>query len=228
MEAATERPILWATTQYVATAAQGDVIECVAEVLANGRNIAQVQVTGRVGPKMLFVALGSTATPRAGGFEGQFQQMPPMSEPGESGPLSFGPPEGFRGFTAQVEYREARPIGSPEGAPPLALWSRLANGQPFTPATIAFVADMVPGGIARSAGLIGGGTSLDNSLRFGAEPIEVEWVLLELRAQMAAGAHAHGSVSVWSPDGHLLAVGGQSANMSNIMTVEEFERMRSA
>jgi acyl-CoA thioesterase len=87
---------------------------------------------------------------------------------------------------------------------------------------------MVPGGIARSAGLIGGGTSLDNSLRFGAEPVDVEWVLLELRAHMAAGAHAHGSVCVWSPGGHLLAVGGQSANMSNMMTMEEFERMRSA
>src|SRR5580658_615248 len=49
MEAATNRDALWLTTQYVATARLGDVVECTSEVLANGRNIAQVQVVGRSG-----------------------------------------------------------------------------------------------------------------------------------------------------------------------------------
>jgi acyl-CoA thioesterase len=61
--------------------------------------------------------------------------------------------------------------------------------------------------------MAGGGYSLDNSLRFGTLPDDVEWVLLELRGQMATGSHGHGSVSVWTEEGTLVAVGGQSANM---------------
>jgi acyl-CoA thioesterase len=74
------------------------------------------------------------------------------------------------------------------------MWSRMRGDRPITPASIAFVADMVPGAIARAAGLVGGGASLDNSLRFGRIPDDVEWMLLELKAHMAVGSHAHGSV----------------------------------
>jgi len=223
METATDRPILWATTQYVATAQQGDTVECMAEVLAHGRNISQVQVRGHHNGRLLFVSVGSTAMPREGGIEGQYEQMPTMTGPEDSAPLSFGMTDAtaFRGFVGQVEYREAKPEGTEDNPPPLALWSRLSGGRSFTPATIAFVADMVPGAIARTAGKVGGGTSLDNSLRFGALPDDVEWVLLELRAHMASGSHAHGSVHVWSEEGALLAVGGQSANMTRMVSAEE-------
>ena len=50
----------------------------------------------------------------------------------------------------------------------------------MTAAGVAFVADMVPGAIARAAGKLGGGFSLDNALRFAAIP-PTEWVLLHLR-----------------------------------------------
>jgi hypothetical protein len=66
MEAATGRPSLWITTQYVATAALSDVIECTTEVLAAGRNVTQAQVTGRLRDEVVFVSVGSTATPRQG------------------------------------------------------------------------------------------------------------------------------------------------------------------
>jgi acyl-CoA thioesterase len=223
LEAATGRPALWTTTQFVATAHLGEVVECTAEVLANGRNISQVQVIGRLGPKVVFLSIGSTATPRDDGMEGQFESMPSMTAPEDSKTMVFGPPGTFRGFMSQVEYREARPVGSDGSAPPLALWARLTSGGPLTPAGISFVADMVPGAIARSVGMVGGGTSLDNSLRFGSISGEDEWVLLDLRAHMAAGGHAHGSVHVWSCKGTLLAVGGQSANMRHMVSLEAFE-----
>jgi acyl-CoA thioesterase II len=222
MEAVSNRPALWATTQYISTAQLGSTVECTAELLANGRNISQVQVTGRHDERVLFMTLGSTATPRPDGLVGQYQKAPQMTSPEESGPLSFGPPpSGFRGFTLQVEYREAKPLVREASPPPLALWARLTDGRPMTPAGVAFVADMVPGAIARSAGKIGGGVSLDNSLRFAEIPPGIDWVLLDLRAQMASGAHAHGSVAVWSRDGQLLAVGGQSANMTHMIVAED-------
>jgi acyl-CoA thioesterase len=230
MEASTGHGALWVTTQYVATAQQNDIIECSTDVLARGRNIAQVQVTGRLGNDVLFVSVGSTATPRKGGMEGQFQVMPKVSPPEDAEPMVFGlgRPEGFRGFTEQVEYRLAEVRGPRETAAPLALWVRLMGDRPFTPAGIAFVADMVPGAIARALGLVGGGASLDNSLRFGRVQDDQEWILLELRGHMAVGAHAHGSVSVWSRQGDLLAVGGQSANMIHAFTQSEVDQMAQA
>jgi acyl-CoA thioesterase-2 len=230
MEAATGRPSLWVTTQYVATATLGDTIDVSTEVLATGRNVTQAQVTGRLGGKVLFVSVGSTATPREGGLEGQFQRMPVIEPPEKTEPMAFGQgrTDGFQGFTAQVEYRLAAASGPAGSEPDLAMWVRLKDGHRVTPAGIAFVADMVPGAIARAAGLVGGGASLDNSLRFGRIPDEEEWILLELRAQMAVGSHAHGSVHVWSRDGLLLAVGGQSANMRHMVTQEEFKKFVAA
>ena len=55
----------------------------------------------------------------------------------------------------------------------MALWARLTGpGRAMTAAGVAFVADMVPGAIARAAGKLGGGFSLDNALRFAAVPAD--------------------------------------------------------
>ena len=224
MEAATRRPCLWVTTQYVSQATLGDVIDCSVDVLSNGRHISQCQVTGRKVGQVLFVALGSTAAPRPEGLEGQYQEMPAVTGPERGVPMTPGPrieapPGDLPGFHSRVEFRVAEPVGPAESAPPMALWARLlpAAVPPgwtgLTAAAIAFLADMVPPAIARAAGVMGGGISLDNSLRFGNVPAGTEWVLMELRGHMAWGSHGHGSVRVWTPEGVLVGVGGQSANM---------------
>jgi acyl-CoA thioesterase len=225
-EAATDQGVLWITTQYVASATLGDTITVTTDVLARGRNVTQVQVTGRLGETVLFVSVGSTATPRQGGLEGQYQTMPAVTPPGDTGPLTFGlsRPGDIAGFTRGVEYRLAYQLGPKETPLPMTLWARLTD-LPMTPAGISFLADMVPPAIAQAAGKVGGGTSLDNSLRFGHLPDDLEWVLLEMRGQMAVGGHAHGSVEVWSPEGALLAVGGQSTNMRYVYTQEEVDQM---
>jgi acyl-CoA thioesterase len=227
MEAATQRGVLWLTTQFVATSRMGDVIECTTDVLAAGRNVTQVQTLGRSGDKVLFVSIGSTATPRDGGLEGQFESMPAVTPPEDTGPMAFGfgRSDDFRGFTEQIEYRMAGPRAAEDGPTPLLLWSRLIGERPLTAAGIAFMADMIPGAIARTAGKVGGGASLDNSLRFGRVPEGEQWILLELRGQLAVGSHAHGSVRVWTRDGALLAVGSQSANMMKMVDSEESQRM---
>jgi acyl-CoA thioesterase II len=221
METATARPALWVTTQFVASARIGDVLECTTDVLAMGGRIAQVQVTGRCGDQVVFMSLGSTAEPREGGMEGQYQAMPAVGPPEDADGTPFGPPHSYDspGFTARVEYREAAALEQEEPTAPVLLWARLTGGLAATPAGIGFLADMVPAAIFRSAGMLRdgtqpmGATSLDNSLRFGRVPSDQEWILLEMRGHMAAGGSAHGSVFVWTPDGLLVAVGGQSAKM---------------
>ena len=72
---------------------------------------------------------------------------------------------------------------------------------------------MVPVAVARAAGKVGAGFSLDNSLRF-AEIPPTQWVLLELSGQVASHGYGHGDLTVWSSDGTLVATGSQTANMT--------------
>jgi acyl-CoA thioesterase len=77
---------------------------------------------------------------------------------------------------------------------------------------MAYLADMVPMSIARALGRAGGGTSVDNAMRF-AGPTAEEWVLLELVPHLAAGGYGHGGLLLWAPDGQLLATGSQTAGL---------------
>lgn len=216
MEAATDREAQWVTTQFVATAQEGETIDLRTEVLASGRRTAQVRVTGTVQDRVVFAALGSTGVRKPDGLSGQFERMPEVTGPEDAGEVWPGPRLPHMShdgtFRRAVEHRPAR---LPEGPGPVLMWSRFIDGRTMTPAGLAFVADMVPLAIARGAGKIGAGTSLDNSMRFGEVP-EMEWVLLELRGNLAAGGYGHGLVLVWSQEGQLLAVGSQTASMSFI------------
>jgi acyl-CoA thioesterase len=98
----------------------------------------------------------------------------------------------------------------------MALWARLTPPRhELTPAGLAYLADMVPGAVARAAGKLGGGFSLDNALRF-AEVRQAEWVLLHLRGDVASHGYGHGSFTAWSSDGALLATGSQTASMTHV------------
>ena len=218
MEAATQRDVLWVTTQFVAPAPNDNRIDITCETLAQGKRIAQVRVTGTLDGEVMFASLGSTGVPRDGGLTGQFESMPRVSSPEEASIMIPGPPGDVESpdeptFRRTCEYRtaEIRESIRDEGNT-TAMWSRFKDGRPMTAAGIAFCADMVPLAVARSAGKLGAGMSLDNSLRFG-EIISTEWVLLELQGNMATGGYGNGTVRCWSQDGKLLAIGSQTATM---------------
>ena len=60
---------------------------------------------------------------------------------------------------------------------------------------------MVPVAVARAAGKMGAGSSLDNSMRFHGGVADTEWVLIELLGELAHGGFGHGSLRVWTADG---------------------------
>jgi len=218
MEAATERDVQWITTQFVKPTQNGETVELVTDVLAMGRRSAQVRVTAFVDEAVQFTSIGTTGI-RTNGLTGQFEQMPEVAGPedavdiwqGHTRPVETPDDPSFR---RMVEYRDVSSGG------PLCLWSRFTDGRAMTPAAVAFVADMVPLAVARCAGKMGAGSSLDNSMRFGVVP-EVEWVLLELQGHLASGGYGHGSAKVWADDGTLIAVGGQTASMIYIFDQDE-------
>ena len=222
MEAATQRDALWVVTQFIAPAHVGEAIDVAVDELALGGRIAQLQVRGRSGARTIFTALGATAHPRPGGLTGQYLPMPAVSPPDDSGPLPFGPSalaDADVEVSRRLEYREARFVGeAPPGA--LALWARLHGIDELTRAGVAYLADMVPPAVARAAGRLGGGFSLDNALRFADLPL-ADWVLLDLRGELATNGYGHGSLTAWTPDGTLVATGSQTASMVHLFAPDD-------
>ena len=238
-EELTKRPVLWMTTQFVATAAQDAEIDVLAEVLAPGKRTNQVRITGTASGATgatgaaVFASLGATGHHREGGMTGEFERMPTVAPPDEgdvaANPFAVmakaagvdrpdAPSEApafprNTGFASVIEMRAAEVLEHPDAGPGrICMWLRRKDGEAITPALAAFMADMVPMSVALACGAMAGGTSLDNSIRIGTF-VETEWILLDLRPHLAAGDYGHGSAHIWSEDGHLMATASQTASM---------------
>jgi acyl-CoA thioesterase len=109
------------------------------------------------------------------------------------------------------EFREIpREDSDPAGR--LMMWARVFDETATTAAKLGFLADMVPLAICDAAGVMGAGTSLDNSLRVG-HLVDCDWILLDLRGQLAHEGYGYGEAHCWSPDGTLLGTGTQTAKL---------------
>jgi acyl-CoA thioesterase len=208
IEEETGRDALWATVQFVASADVGERIECHVEVVAQGHRTSQVRVTATVGDRLVLAALGATGLPRAGGLDVQVGVMPAVAPPDDlptwRPKVPFVITEGNQGWLDLVDLREVP--GPPAG---MMLWARM-RGRAMSRSGLGFIADLVPSAVTRAAGRAGGGTSLDNAIRFGPAP-ETDWILVELEPHFASGGYAHGAAKLWAPDGTHLAVASQTA-----------------
>ncbi len=228
-EQVTRRSALWMTTQFVSTAAQEATISVRAEILAAAKRTSQVRITGTDDQgTVAFASLGATGHHRAGGISGHFENCPevgppfegdawasPFSGMAEAAGIELAAPPVPRdtGFNRMIELRPAEIHAHPDPGPGrICLWVRRRDREPITPAMAAFVADMVPMAVARAAGVLAFGTSLDNTIRIGSF-VQTEWVLLDLRPHLAHGDYGHGAAHVWSQDGHLMATASQTASM---------------
>jgi acyl-CoA thioesterase II len=211
LEAATERSALWATAQFVGSAEIGEHIDCHTEVVAAGYNTSQARVTATTDGRIIFLALGSTARSRDDGFGADLGTMPAV--PGADECASWVPefpvlPETItaRGPFATAELRLAK---ADDGS--THLWARM-KASTQSRLTLAYLSDFVPSAVLRAAGRNGGGTSLDNSIRFGPAPApDTDWILIETDPYLADSGYVHGAARLWSADGRLLAVASQTA-----------------
>jgi acyl-CoA thioesterase len=213
MEAATQRDVLWCSTQFVSQPFLGDTVTWEAERLAVGKRAAQVLVRASANDQTAFVAIGSTGVASDDGLTGQYVPMPEVSTPEESPAHVTGMPvePSEDSWTKHIEMRAAELRG--DNPPTVGFWARRRDGGPHTPAVLAFIADMVPVAVARAAGKMGAGSSLDNSMRFKGGVPDTGWVLIELHGELANGGFGHGSLRVWTESGELIATGSQTASM---------------
>lgn len=208
MEAESGRGAVYNTVQFVGSADTGDRIDCHVETMASGRRTTQLRLTATVGDRVVLAAIGATGEARAGVLSAQFGEMPDVPLPDESD--TWNPKVPFP-INLDVESWltacELRDVPGPRHL----LWARM-RGMSLTRASLGFLADMVPSAVVRAAGHQGGGTSLDNAMRFGPDP-EAEWMLIDFDPYLVSGGYAHGAARLWSNEGTLLGVASQTATM---------------
>jgi acyl-CoA thioesterase II len=212
LEGSTGRPLVWATAQYLSYARPPSVLDVDVTLAVQGNSITQGRAVARVdGDEILTVnaALGSRATDQ----EGEWAVRPEVPPPDECGPREHRHAQ-ERSIMSHLEVRMAagRPMADLDGTPGdgrSAMWARLPDGVEVSAASLAIVGDFVPSGISQALGIMGGGNSLDNTLRM-VRVVPSEWLLLDIRVHAVAHGFAHGLVHIWAEDGTLLATASQS------------------
>jgi len=217
MEQVCDRPVVWATAQYLSFAMLGEQLDLDVTVVVEGRQTSQARATAHVGDREVLTvnaALGS----RMLDASGQWQVMPqvpgPQDCPGRA--PRFGQE---RSIMTRLDVRIAvgRGWDDLDGNPQLdgrsALWVRMPDVE-MSAGALAVLGDYVPFGISQSLGGWWPSNSLDNTLRVvRLEP--AEWVLVDVRVDGLWDGFGHGSVYLWSEAGVLLASASQSALVRN-------------
>ncbi|MGI9601828.1 MAG: acyl-CoA thioesterase [Acidimicrobiales bacterium] len=214
LEGTTERPVVWATAQYLSYAPVDQVLDLDVVVAVEGRKTTQARVTGHVGGTEILTvnaALGGREYP----VETRFPEMPAVQPP-EDSPVRE-PFSDADSLSNRLDQRWAVPVGDPPGQGPTlfgpgrtAVWTRMPGLADGSGAGLAVLGDFVPMGISTAIGRPTMANSLDNTLRvFAVAPSE--WFLLDINIEGVARGFGHGFVHIWSQDGVLAAIGSQSA-----------------
>lgn len=201
LETTADRPLLWATTQFVSSAVPGAELEIDIEPAMVGRSVIQARATLREGTRIIQQALAAL-----GGYSDAvghvFGTMPAVPRP-EDCPLAEDRGAMPDSLVAQFEQRIA---AQDEDAGAAHIWYREVDGAPMSVGLIAIIADFMGGAHPATMGC----TSLDNTLRiFTVKP--ADWVLGATEFSGFANGVFHGTMHLYSEDGTLLAKASQTA-----------------
>ena len=225
LEAATGRPAVWATAQYLSFARPPAVLDLDVVVPVSGRYSTQARCTGHVGDTEILTvnaALGS----RPGAEARQWRTMPDVPPPDACQAITFDWVRRdddingqFDQRVARGRYGAARSVGGPSLNGNSAMWVRARSGGEVDRVTLALMADFLPSAIGHALGEGAGGNSLDNTIRF-MEVVPTEWVLCDSVIEGMAGGFAHGRMRLFAQGGELLASASQSMIVRRHVVVE--------
>jgi acyl-CoA thioesterase len=213
LERTCERPVIWATAQYLSYARPPSVVDLDVRVPAAGKYNSQARVVSHVGDKEILTvnaALGS----RPSELSRQWQVMPEVARP-EDCELADHWRGGGDDLHSRIEVRVAkgRYGGTNAGGDPddgrLLLWIRSREGLAVDAGLLAIMADFIPGAVGNALGLDAGGNSLDNTIRY-RRIVPTEWVLCDIRILGVHGGFGHGAMYLFAQDGELMATASQS------------------
>jgi acyl-CoA thioesterase II len=215
MEAATGRPAVWATAQYLSFARPPATLDIAVTVPQAGHQVSQARAIATAGDTEILTVLAALGT-RPEHAAGTFSRMPEgIAAPEQCPTRQHRRDVGGESVMTLFEQRLARgrhpeELDGTPGDGRSALWVRLPDGLAVSAAALGILGDFVPFGIGQALGVHGRSTSLDNTLRIG-RLVPTEWVLVDVHVHDIVGGFAHGRVHLWAEDGTLLAIASQSA-----------------
>ena len=213
MEGTTERPVVWATAQYLSYARPGTVMDIDVTVAVEGHQITQARAVGHVGNTEILTVNAALGV-RPLEAHGQWAQMPegmPAPDDCVDRPLRMHVEESIN-TRLDVRVAKIRDFSELDGTPGdgrTVMWARMPEVLDMSGAALAILGDYVPMGVGQALGLMAGGNSLDNTLRV-ARLVPTEWVMLDIRVHAVDHGFGHGLVHLWAQDGTLLATASQS------------------
>ena len=229
LEETSGRPVVWATAQYLSYATPPSVLDVDVTLAAVGRSITQGRVVGHVGDSEI-LTVNAALGQRDLAVESTWVQRPEAPPP-EDCPVRVPRVPGVPSIQDRIDTRLAAARGwdeidgNPAPGGRSLLWARMPDLLELSSgAALAILGDYVPFGIGQALGRIGGGNSLDNTLRV-YRLVPTEWVLLDIRIHAVAHGFGHGIVHLWAEDGTLLATASQST-IVRMMPPQVIEAMR--
>jgi acyl-CoA thioesterase-2 len=210
-EAATGKPLVWITTQYVANARPGETVELAVDVVVEGHSTSQTHVHGTVEGRTVLHAT-TAHTDRPTGELHWWGEMPEVSAPEDATPFAL-PFEHVSddSFVHRMDRYLVPEMAELAAQGRAAMWVRVPGWPIGSPASQGFVADIIPLVLGLALGRPPGGTSLDNTVRIVQEEPTDDWILLDIEAEGMHRSIGCGRVRLWRRDGTLIGVGTQSA-----------------
>ena len=211
LEQATEKPVVWASGQYLALTQQPTTLDLEVLLPAVGRNVIQGRVVGHLGEKEIITIFGACGE-RPNVAEGLWDSMPDAAAPLDCDELESH--HEVPSLSDHVEIRIADGMfgfsgaGKSSGDNKTLLWVRMPELY-NDPGTLAIIADYMPSALGNALGKMMSCTSLDNTIRF-ANPASTEWVLCENIIDFVVNGFGYGHVRMWSETGVLMATASQS------------------
>lgn len=214
LEAASGRPTVWATAQYLSYAPTGSVVDYEVVLAAVGGHVTQGRAVARSAGEGREILTVNAALGRGElDLRGVWVTAPEVPPPEDSPPRRL--PSFFAGSIldhVDVRVAKGRPfedLPREPGEPDSALWARVPGHLDSSAAMLAIFGDYVSGAVSQPLGKRTMGRSLDNTLRMvQLEP--TEWVLCDIRIHALADGYAQGLAFLWSEHGTLLATASQS------------------
>ena len=218
MELSTNRPVVWATAQYISFARMPAVLDLDITISAHGRNTTQARCSVRSGHEEILVTL-ATLGRKDLPIEGIWATRPDVPSWRETRPQLPEPVLGtvheaidmriVHGISRRQLIRGRTDRQDASGR--AAYWLRIPGG-PKVPdaADLAMVGDVVPSAFANATGEPIAGNSLDNTIRT-AKLVQTEWVLADVQVQAIGDGFGYGRAHLWAEDGTLLGTASQSS-----------------
>ena len=219
LEAASGRPTIWSTAQYLSYARTGSVLDLAVTLAVEGRRVTQGRVVGRVDDQEILTVNAAVGWPGELEVGGVWLSSPEVPPPGDCPPRRPPFRDGPSVFDL-IDVRVARGLTFEQlvagsgmaGEPTSALWAHVPAHLGPSAAMLAVVGDYVSGAVSQPLGRRTMSRSLDNTIRMvQLEP--TEWVLCEIGMQALAGGYGQGVAHLWSERGTLLATASQSMSV---------------